>query len=140
MPKSVININDFSGGLNKAQNPRDIAENQAQELDGLMSYTPGTLVQQGGFIRPVWFKDYSGGFSEEYVAMGINNLYGIEPENSFRIVGRSNVAVSSGTATHTEKDSGPHGLVTGTKVMFWSANDEALTSWDWKIAEITFTC
>ena len=139
MPKSVININDFSGGLNKAQNPRDIAENQAQELDGLMSYTPGTLVQQGGFIRPVWFKDYSGGFSEEYVAMGINNLYGIEPENSFRIVGRSNVAVSSGTATHTEKDSGPHGLVTGTKVMFWSANDEALTSWDWKIAEITVT-
>ena len=139
MPKDVVNINDFSGGLNKAQNSRDIAENQAQELDGLMSYTPGTLVQQGGFIRPIWFRDYSGGFQEEYIELGINNLYGIEPENSFRIIGCSSVAVSSSVATHTEKNSGPHGLVSGTKLMFWGRADDDMATWNWQTATITVT-
>ena len=77
MPKDVLNISDFSGGMNKYRNPRDIDDNQAANLDSFMAYTGGTLMVGGGFIRPYWFTDTSGGFREEYTHLGINNLYGI---------------------------------------------------------------
>ena len=67
MPKRSLNINDFSGGLNTKKNPRDLKANEAQELDGLMSYQEGVLQLKGGFIRPHGFADTTGGFKEEYV-------------------------------------------------------------------------
>ena len=70
MPKETLNINDFSGGLNTSTNPRDIEANQAQQIDGLMSYKSGSLQSQGGFIRPVGFSDTTGGFKEEYIHLG----------------------------------------------------------------------
>ena len=127
MPKETLNINDFSGGLNTSTNPRDIEVNQAQQIDGLMSYKAGSLQSQGGFIRPVGFSDTTGGFKEEYIHLGINNLYGVQPEYSFRIVNRAAVSVSGTTATFTT--TGDHGLSTGTKILVFHTSLNASDGW-----------
>lgn len=43
MPKRSINVNNFSGGLNNNTNPRDIADNEFQTLNGLDNEIPGKL-------------------------------------------------------------------------------------------------
>lgn len=47
MPKKAINVNNFSGGLNNNTNPRDIADNQFQVLNGLDNEVPGKLKTLG---------------------------------------------------------------------------------------------
>ena len=41
MPKTTININDFSGGLSTSKNPRDMELNEFQDSDGFISHQPG---------------------------------------------------------------------------------------------------
>ena len=36
MPKALLNLNDFSGGLIDAVNPRDIAPNQMSDTDNII--------------------------------------------------------------------------------------------------------
>ena len=47
MPKEVLNVNNFSGGLNNNTNPRDLEVNEYQELKGLSIETPGKLKISG---------------------------------------------------------------------------------------------
>ena len=45
--KKAINVNNFSGGLNNNTNPRDIADNEFQILNGLDNEVPGKLKTLG---------------------------------------------------------------------------------------------
>jgi len=47
MPKQVLNIENFSKGLNNRTNPRDLAMNEFQALDMLSTETPGTVKVMG---------------------------------------------------------------------------------------------
>jgi hypothetical protein len=43
MPKQVLQIKDFSGGLNTLKNPADIAENELQVIENLSVKTQGSI-------------------------------------------------------------------------------------------------
>tara|TARA_R100000234_G_scaffold119491_1_gene102590 strand:+ start:1371 stop:3971 length:2601 start_codon:yes stop_codon:yes gene_type:complete len=45
--KGILNISNYSGGLNNKTNSRDIADNQFQDLDSLSIETPGKLKVMG---------------------------------------------------------------------------------------------
>jgi len=47
MPKEVLNLNNFSGGLNDNATPRDLGEGQSMALNGLDIETPGRLKTMG---------------------------------------------------------------------------------------------
>jgi len=47
VPKEVLNVNNFSGGLNNNTNPRDLEVNEYRELKGLSIETPGKLKVSG---------------------------------------------------------------------------------------------
>ena len=47
MAKGILNISNYSGGLNNKTNSRDIADNQFQDLDSLSIETPGKLKVMG---------------------------------------------------------------------------------------------
>ena len=139
MPKQTFNIDDFSGGLNTSNNKRDLEVNESPDVDGLMSYKSGMLDLRGGFIKPTGFGDTTGGFKEEYVYLGINNLYAAQPDHSFRTVNIATVTVSSDVATFTT--SGSHGLSTGTDILVYNQSDN-MTTGNWigkKMGGITST-
>jgi hypothetical protein len=141
MPKQAVNMSDFSGGLNTKSSPRDIDNNQAQDIDGLMSYEKGVLALRGGFIRPRGFTDYMGGFREEAILMGIPNSYPVSPEFSFVKFGYAVVTVSSDVATFTHtgfsgNGSSFHGIATGTNI---TIIEGVSTVWKGKVFTITNT-
>ena len=41
MPKRIFKIPGFNGGLNEADDPRDIADNQASEIENIDITRPG---------------------------------------------------------------------------------------------------
>ena len=47
MPKEVLDLRSFSGGLNNNTNPRDLDATEFQELKGLSLETPGKLKVSG---------------------------------------------------------------------------------------------
>lgn len=47
MAKGILNISNYSGGLNSKTNSRDIEDNQFQDLDSLSIETPGKLKMMG---------------------------------------------------------------------------------------------
>ena len=47
MAKGILNISNYSGGLNNKTNPRDLEDNQFQALDSLSVETPGKLKLTG---------------------------------------------------------------------------------------------
>ena len=47
MPKEVLDLRNFSGGLNNNANPRDLDTSEFQELNGLSMETPGKLKISG---------------------------------------------------------------------------------------------
>ena len=69
MPKRSINVNNFSGGLNNNTNPRDIADNEFQTLNGLDNEIPGKLRLFGSV------KDFrtSNNYSETHSTFNIGN-------------------------------------------------------------------
>ena len=81
--KQVLNIVDFSGGINKAVDKRDLEANELVLSDGLISYEPGKLTLNGTFNTLGEFEQAYGSFSENYISEGIPNLYGYFPEVSF---------------------------------------------------------
>ena len=50
MAKGILNISNYSGGLNNKTNPRDIDDNQFQVLDSLSIETPGKLKIMGAAV------------------------------------------------------------------------------------------
>jgi len=52
VPKETWNINDFSGGVNKIVDSRDIEDNQSDVLNNLIAYHPGSL-RTGGYFIPL---------------------------------------------------------------------------------------
>ena len=47
MPKKIINVSNFSGGINKNTNPRDMVANEYQEMLNLDNEVPGKLKLYG---------------------------------------------------------------------------------------------
>jgi len=47
MPKKILNINNFSGGLNEKTTPRDLAPNEFQRADNINNEIPGKLTLFG---------------------------------------------------------------------------------------------
>ena len=51
MPKQSWNIKDFSGGVNKVIDKRDIDEKESVSLNNLVSYHPGSLALGGVYTK-----------------------------------------------------------------------------------------
>lgn len=60
MAKGILNISNYSGGLNNKTNPRDLEDNQFQALDSLSIETPGKLKLTGAS------QDYTGSISADF--------------------------------------------------------------------------
>jgi len=58
--KGILNISNYSGGLNNKTNPRDLEDNQFQALDSLSIETPGKLKLTGAS------QDYTGSISADF--------------------------------------------------------------------------
>ena len=117
MPKEVLNIVDFSGGINKATDKRDLQPNEIVKSDGLISYRPGKLTLSGTFSTIDGLTANTGGFSANYVLEGIPNLYGIFPELSFRIFGKAKCTAVATEGTFTILPSNSfHSLDIGCKI------------------------
>ena len=131
MPKATLNINDFSGGIVKNKNPRDIEDNECQESDGFISINPGELTLQSGFELTQGFDASEGGYQQEFLSQGIITTWGIQPEYAFRKfilvkfissssgettvegVGISNFGAADGSGLEIIN----HGLTTGLRVV-----------------------
>ena len=50
MPKKIINVSNFSGGINKNTNPRDMVANEYQEMLNLDNEVPGKLKLYGSTV------------------------------------------------------------------------------------------
>ena len=48
MPKAFYNINDFSGGLNSALDPRDIGENEMSDVENIILEDRKSIRPMGG--------------------------------------------------------------------------------------------
>ena len=130
MPKATLNIEDFSGGIVKNKNPRDLEANECQESEGFTSINPGLLSVQSNFSTAPGFIGNEGGYEQEYLSQGIYNTWAIQPEYSFRRflvvkfissaggfttvegVGLSNFTATNGSGLETIN----HGLTTGIRV------------------------
>lgn len=51
MPKKILNINNFSGGLNEKTTPRDLAPNEFQRADNINNEIPGKLTLFGESVN-----------------------------------------------------------------------------------------
>ena len=51
MPKKILNINNFSGGLNEKTTPRDLAPNEFQRADNMNNEIPGKLTVFGESVN-----------------------------------------------------------------------------------------
>jgi hypothetical protein len=89
VPKEVLNIVDFSGGINKAVDKRDLEPNEIVLSNGLVSYHPGKLTLNGAFEQIDGMTEHSGSYSSNYISEGIPNLYGLFPEYAFRVFGHT---------------------------------------------------
>ena len=89
MPKQILNVVDFSGGINKAVDKRDIELNELVLSDGLVSYQPGTLTLDGALEHIDGLTENVGAFTDNHISEGIPNLYGLFPELAFRVFGRA---------------------------------------------------
>tara|TARA_R100000234_G_scaffold3291_2_gene2727 strand:- start:13495 stop:17295 length:3801 start_codon:yes stop_codon:yes gene_type:complete len=129
MAKDVLNIVDFSGGINKAVDKRDLEQNQIVSSDGLISYRPGKLTLDGAFNTIPGLNENVGSFSSQYISEGIPNLYAVFPEFGFRIFGKATCSgVSGSTGTfNVEPASSYHSLDVGAKLtVVKTSNDDEL--------------
>ena len=97
MPKQSFNIIDFSGGINKVSDKRDLEDNQFVHSDGFMNYSPGKLTLDGTLSEIPGLSHSIGSFPDQYSAEGIPNLYYFNPEMGFRVFMRVTVTAGAGT-------------------------------------------
>ena len=115
--KEIINFIDLSGGVNKKNDKRDLARNEAAELDGLLNTNPGVLSLEGSFTRPESMANLACGFSGDYISEGIANLYYVNPSWGFKVSNRAVVTESSTTFTFTHTANNNHCLSVGTPIV-----------------------
>ena len=84
MPRKTLNINDFSGGIVKNKNPRDIQDNECQSSDHFVSFNPGELSVVAGFEAHPGFENFEGGYGVDSTAINLRTTWLIEPEYGFR--------------------------------------------------------
>ena len=84
MPKSTLNIDDFSGGIVTNKNPRDLDANESQDSANFVSINPGELTLSSGFILPYGYENNEGGYKGEYLSQGIISNWLVQPEYGFR--------------------------------------------------------
>ena len=118
MAKQVLNIVDFSGGINKAVDKRDLEPNEVVHSDGLISYEPGKLTLDGTLNTIPGLEHNVGSFSNVTIGEGIPNFYGLFPELAFRVFGRAKCSVAPGDeATFLVDPAGAyHSLDVGAKL------------------------
>ena len=120
MPKQPWNILNFEGGFNKKTNKRDIDPSESVDLDGLISFDGKSLTTKGSFRQVDLANQGAGAFNDTYSNEGIPNLYSINPEQSFVVLGFAQVTAESGdiiTLSQGTRDSRTlhHGLAPGTE-------------------------
>ena len=54
MPKSYLNINDFSKGINNVKNPRDLSSGEARNIINFDLSNRGELRPRGKFKSRIW--------------------------------------------------------------------------------------
>jgi len=81
VPKKVLNLTNFSGGLNNNTNARDLGINEFQVIDGFSIEKPGTLKVLGAVndLAHVSSAD------EEQFASAINHGNGLFHYNSYSV-------------------------------------------------------
>lgn len=82
MAKGILNISNYSGGLNDKTNPRDIEDNQFQALDSLSIETPGKLKIIGA-AEDIYSNISSSGY---FMAGVSNNLNADASDIEFTII------------------------------------------------------
>jgi hypothetical protein len=115
--KQVLNIVDFSGGINKAVDKRDLQPNQVVHSDGLISFEPGKLTLDGTLNTIPGLNHNVGSFCNVTIGEGIPNLYGLFPEIAFRVFGKAKCSSSGSEATFIVDPVGAyHSLDVGAKL------------------------
>jgi len=89
VPKQILQVKDFSGGLNSLKDPADINDNELQEANNIM-------VDNQGSLRPVYLNTETLNYKEQYPTEQIitnaeyNNETGIDHDsNRYVAVGMS---------------------------------------------------
>jgi len=59
MPKKILNINNFSGGLNEKTTPKDLAPNEFQVAENMNNEVPGKLTLFGESVNGGYTGDFS---------------------------------------------------------------------------------
>jgi len=118
VPKSSWNINDFSGGVNKIVDKRDIQDNESPAINNLISSHPGSI-KLGGYFIPISASNSFPISSDENPA-----LY-LQPSSHFtKHYYIAAVTVTSGTGTLTTGDPN-FGLSVGTEFSFaWTSVEQ----------------
>lgn len=60
MPKKILNINNFSGGLNEKTTPRDLQPNEYQDSLNMNNEIPGKLVTFGESVNGPYTSNFNG--------------------------------------------------------------------------------
>ena len=127
MPKNIHNITDFSGGINKDLDPRDISDTEAVDSDGFLSIHKGKLTTAGGFVRPNSMNNQTLGFPGDNNAEGVANLYYVNPSYGFKKTGFGSVTID-GTEVQIST-SYPHSLSIGETITVYAYEG---STYDWK--------
>ena len=117
MPKQVLNINNFSGGINKSKNPRDLELQESVTSTDLMSYNEGVLTSKGALARPDSIALQSGGYGNDYIKEGIKNFYYVNPEIGFRKFHYIKNTNASSKIYTGNPDGTYHGFEVGTRLL-----------------------
>tara|TARA_R100000655_G_scaffold20867_3_gene42952 strand:- start:24939 stop:29060 length:4122 start_codon:yes stop_codon:yes gene_type:complete len=102
MPKESLNINDFSGGLNKIVDKRDLQENEIPRMNNFIAHDPGSL-KVGGFFTSS--STYNTGFGFSFNDNpNTNQITAIKPNQPFIKFGRGTATISGNFVTLTLGD------------------------------------
>ena len=114
MPKQALNITDFSGGVNKVVNKRDIQDNQSPLINNLVAHHPGSI-KMGGF-----FLSESNATSFGFNQVDDNKIATyLQPSAHFvKHYSIASLAISSGVGTITAGSAKELDLSVGTTFQF----------------------
>lgn len=99
MAKAILNISNYSGGLNNKTNSRDIEDNQFQDLDSLSIETPGKLKVMGAV------NDYAGSITAD-TATGVKYGNGLFHFNADYDIDDTTALIENNEILFVNTDSG----------------------------------
>jgi len=97
--KAILNISNYSGGLNNKTNSRDIEDNQFQDLDSLSIETPGKLKVMGAV------NDYAGSITAD-TATGVKYGNGLFHFNADYDIDDTTALIENNEILFVNTDSG----------------------------------